>query len=57
MKDLVIYNTQNNVSKVLIGTISFKGPNNEFIGIIEYRARMRYPIAHIIKLLREKNQI
>jgi len=39
------------------GHLSVYGTNNQFVGIVEFKARMRLPISNIVRLLKETNQL
>lgn len=45
------------VSKVLAGSITLNGQNNQFVGMVSYKARMRQPISQIIKWLRDQHEL
>ncbi|CAD8068862.1 unnamed protein product [Paramecium primaurelia] len=57
LKDLVYENKNDTISKVISGSLTFHGINNQMIGIVEFKARMRFPISNFIRLLKERNQL
>ncbi len=57
LKDLVFQNNKEEISAVITTQAFFNGQNNEYMGILNLKFRMRFPIAESINWIQDKRKL
>ena len=57
LKDLVSKNSAEGISGIVNSTVTFQSEKGDFIGVLQYKMRMRTPISNVIRWLKEKKEL